>query len=173
MPLQAQADQDLVFLVAGGNPPARCDQDLTFIIAQRLVPATITTLADQELVFAIAQRVVPLVELVGGGYQDFLGHPLASGYLNMRMNPDLEVYTNGDEVIEGGISFTIRLDASGNCVAGQFVYANSVLLPTGSAYTIQAFAADGTTASSQQTLTIPSTGATFNLSSFVPSSPAF
>src|ERR1700677_1544511 len=114
MTLQAQCDQDLVFQVTQGQPSAKADQDLVVIVAQRLVPAIIKTQCDQDLVFQIAQRIIPLVQLVGGGYQNCLGVPLAFGYLVMQIQPYVEVYTAGSEIIEGGISFRIKLDASGN-----------------------------------------------------------
>jgi hypothetical protein len=171
MTLQAQADQDLVFQVTRGQPSAKADQDLVVVVAQRLVPAIITTQCDQDLVFQIAQRIVPLVELIGGGYQNFLGTPLADGYLVMNIQPNLEVYTAGEEILEGGISFRINLDANGNCLPGQKVFSNSVLNPSGSVYQVRAFAADGTTASDQQLFTVPSSSVTYNISNWLPANP--
>jgi hypothetical protein len=172
MTLQAQCDQDLVLQVVQGNPSAQADQDLLVLVAQRLVPAIITTQCDQDLVIVVAQRIIPLVQLIGGGYSDFLGNPLANGYLVMKIEPNLEVYTAGEEILEGGISFRIKLDANGDCLPAQYVFSNSVLNP-GSVYRVRAFAADGTTASAPQYFTVPSMSATYNISNWVPESPAF
>ena len=153
----------------------RVDQDLTFIVAQRLVPATIYTQVDQDLVFAVVHRIVDLVQLVGGGYQDFLGHPLAFGYLMMKINNPVEIYTAGTEVIEGSdLYFKITLDSNGNVSSSpaQYVFSTSALTPT-CQYVVTAYAADGTTASAPQLLSVPNTNVSYNLSSFVPASPPF
>lgn len=109
-----------------------------------------------------------LVQLTGGGYSDFLGNPLANGYLKMRLNTPSEVYSTGSEIIEGSeISFTIQLDSNGNVVTGQYVFANSSLTPNTSQYIVQAFAADGTTASAPQTVTVPA-DLVYSISNWVP-----
>jgi len=190
MTLQAQADQDLAFQVVSNSPTAKADQDLAFqivaerpaakadqdlivLVAQRLVPATIFAQADQDLCFPVVQRIVALVELVGGGYQDLLGHPLANGYLMMNISNPSEVYTVGHEVVEGNdLHFKINLDSNGNCVLGQYVFSTSSLTPT-CTYTVQAFAADGTTAGVSQTVTVPNTQVSYNISNWVPTWPAF
>jgi len=173
MPVTIENDQDLVFQVVSGSPPAEVDQDLAFIVAQRLIPAIIYTYLDQDLVFIVGQRLFPLVELIGGGFQDFLGNPPANGYLKMKINNPVEAYTVGNEVIEGSdVHFTIKLDSNGNCVTGQYVYSTSVLTPT-CEYIYTAYAADGTTASAPQIVTVPSSGATYNVSLWVPNYPAF
>jgi hypothetical protein len=115
-----------------------------------------------------------LVELTGGGYCDFLGHPLAFGYLMMSLNTPSEVYTSGSEVIEGAdTKFKIQLDSSGNVVAGQHVFSNQLLTPA-CQYVVTAYAADGTNASaSPQTVTVPSASLTYNISNWPASNPAF
>jgi hypothetical protein len=175
MPLQAQSDQDLVFQLVSGSPSGQVDQDLTFIVAQRLVPAIIYTQADQDLVFAVVHRIVDLVQLVGGGYQDFLGHPLAFGYLMMKISNPVEIYTAGTEVIEGSdLNFKITLDANGNVSSSpaQYVFSTSSLTPT-CEYIVTAYAADGTTASAPQIVTVPNTNVSYNISNWVPLWPSF
>lgn len=175
MPLQAQADQDLLFQLVSGSPSANVDQDAVFIVAQRLVPATIYTFVDQDLIFAVSQRFFPLVQLIGGGFQDFLGNPLANGYLKMSVNNPVEVYTAGHEVVEGNdIKFTIKLDSNGNVSQSpaQYVYSNTILSPT-CEYVYTAYAADGTTASAPQIVTVPDLSQTYNVSLWVPNNPPF
>jgi len=169
----AQNDQDLLFQIVSGSPSAEVDQDLVVLVAQRLVPATIYTYLDQDLCFPIVHRIVDLVQLVGGGYQDFLGHPLAFGYLMMGINNPVEIYTAGTEVIEGSdLHFKITLDANGNCNSGQYVFSTSSLTPT-CQYVVTAYAADGTTASAPQIVTVPNTNVSYNISNWLPSYPAF
>ena len=171
--LQAECDQDLAFQLVSGSPSANVDQDAVFIVAQRLVPATIYTFLDQDLVFAVVHRIVDLVQLVGGGYQDFLGHPLANGYLMMKINNPVEIYTAGTEVIEGSdLYFKITLDANGNCNPGQYVFSTSALTPT-CQYVVTAYAADGTTASAPQIVTVPNTNVSYDISNWVPLWPSF
>jgi hypothetical protein len=166
-------DQQLGLIVAPGAPTVAEDQSLALIVEQRLQPQTIFTYIDQLLALIVAHRIVDLVELVGGSYQDFLGNPLANGYLLMNINTPSEVYTNGDEVIEGSdLRFKITLDSNGNCVSGQRVFSTDVLTPV-CQYSVQAFAADGTTASTPQTVTVPSSGVSYDISQWVPLSPTF
>ena len=175
MTVVAQNDQDLLFQIVSGSPSAEVDQDLVVLVAQRLVPATIYTYLDQDLVFAVVHRIVDLVQLVGGGYSDFLGHPLAFGYLMMKVNNPVEIYTAGTEVIEGSdIHFKIALDSNGNVSSSpaQYVFSTSSLTPT-CQYIYTAYKADGTTASAPQFLSVPNTNVSYNLSSFVPAYPAF
>jgi hypothetical protein len=175
MPLQAQADQDLVFQVVKGTPAANADQDLVILVAQRLVPATIIASVDQDLVFRVVQRIVDLVQLVGGGYQDFLGNPLANGYLLMNITNPVEIYTVGNDVIEGNdIKFKITLDSNGNVSTSpaQYVYSTSSLTPS-CTYTVQGYAADGTTATAPQTVAVPNTSVSYDVSNWVPNWPAF
>lgn len=114
---------------------------------------------------------ISLVQLTGGSYQDMFGNPIALGYLKMKLTNPMEVYTVGDEIIEGNdISFTIKLDANGNCVSGQFVYSTSVLTPT-TTYTVQAYAADGARAGAPQTVTVPNTSSSYSISNWVPDWP--
>ena len=64
---------------------------------------------------ALQDSVITLVQLINGGYQDFLGNPLAKGYLMMNISNPVEIYTVGNDVIEGNdIKFKISLDNNGN-----------------------------------------------------------
>ena len=173
--LQVECDQDLAFQIVSGSPSAEIDQDLAFIVSQRLVPAIIYTFLDQDLCFPIVHRIVDLVQLVGGGYQDFLGNPLAFGYLMMKISNPVEIYTVGTEVIEGSdLHFKIALDSNGNVSSSpaQYVFSTSSLTPT-CEYVVIAYAADGTTASAPQIVTVPNTNVSYNISNWLPSYPAF
>jgi sugar lactone lactonase YvrE len=140
-------------------------------------PATSANI-NTQITIAV-QRFAPvafvLIQLTGGGYQDFLGNPLANGYLMMKINNPVEAYTVGNDVIEGNdIQFRISLDNNGNVATtpAQYVYSTSSLTPT-CTYVVQAFAFDGTTTSAPQIVTVPNTAAQFNTALWVPNWPPF
>lgn len=125
-------DQELGLIVAPGSPSVAADQSLSLIVEQRLVPAIISNYIDQQLGLLVVKRIVDLVQLVGGGYQDFLGNPLAKGYLVMNISNPVETYTVGSEVVEGDdIHFKITLDSNGNVstTPAQYVFSTSSLTP--------------------------------------------
>src|SRR5580765_3956087 len=125
-------DQELGLIVAPGSPSVAADQSLSLIVEQRLVPAIIFNYIDQELGLLVVKRIVDLVQLVGGSYCDFLGNPLANGYLMMNISNPVEIYTAGNDVIEGNdIRFKISLDSNGNVSTNpaQYVYSTSALTP--------------------------------------------
>jgi hypothetical protein len=169
-------DQELGLIVAPGSPSVAADQSLSLIIEQRLVPAIIFNYIDQQLALLVVKRIVDLVTLVGGGYQDFLGNPLANGYLAMNLTNPAEIYTVGTEVVEGNdIHFKITLDNNGNVSTSpvQQVFSTGSLTPA-CQYIVTAYAADGTTASaSPQRVTVPNTSVSYDISNWLPSSPAF
>jgi hypothetical protein len=80
------------------------------------------------------------VQLIGGNFQDLQGNVLNLGYLTMKLSSDEEV---NDSLICSGIEIKINLDSSGNCVAGQYVWGNDVLLPLNSYYKVTAYTAAG------------------------------
>jgi hypothetical protein len=104
------------------------------------------------------------VELTGGKFQDAEGNILALGYLKMRLSQDSEV---NDSMIASGVEITINLDASGNAVAGQYVWGNDVLLPINSYYTVTGYTAQGQPAWGPNNQQIVGTG-TFDLGSWIP-----
>ncbi len=168
-------DQELGLIVAPGSPSVAADQSLSLIVEQRLVPAIISSYIDQQLGLLVVKRIVDLVQLVGGGYQDFLGNPLAKGYLVMNISNPVEIYTVGNDVIEGNdIKFKINLDSNGNVSTSpaQYVYSTSSLTPS-CTYTVQGYAADGTTATAPQTVTVPNTSVSYDVSNWVPNWPPF
>jgi len=169
-------DQELALIVAPGAPAVAVDQELALIVEQRLVPQIISNYVDQQLALIVEKRVVDLIQLVGGGHCDFLGNPLANGYLMMKISNPVETYTVGNEVVEGSdIRFKINLDSNGNVshTPPQYVFSTSSLTPT-CTYTVQAFAADGTTANAApQTVTVPNTGVSYDVSQWIPTNPAF
>jgi hypothetical protein len=107
---------------------------------------------------------VAKVELTGGNFQDAEGNVLALGYLKMRLSQDSEV---NDSMIASGVEITINLDASGNAVAGQYVWGNDVLLPINSYYTVTGYTAQGQPAWGPNNQQIVGTG-TFDLGSWIP-----
>jgi len=80
------------------------------------------------------------VELVGGNFQDLTGNPLNLGYIQMKLSSDEEV---NDSLICSGFVIKITLDSTGNCVAGQFVWGNDVMLPVNSFYKVTVYSAAG------------------------------
>jgi hypothetical protein len=168
-------DQELGLIVAPGAPAVAEDQSLALIVEQRLVPKIIYNYTDQLLALIITKRLIDLVQLIGGGYQDFLGNPLAFGYLKMNISNPVEIYTVGTEVIEGSdIHFRINLDGNGNVISNppQNVLSTSSLKPA-CTYTVTAYKADGTTASAPQIVTVPNTSAQYNIALSVPNWPSF
>ncbi len=168
-------DQELGLIVAPGSPSVAADQSLSLIVEQRLVPAIIYNYIDQQLALLVVKRIVDLVQLVGGSYQSFLGNPLANGYLLMSLTNPVEIYTLGSDVIEGNdIRFKITLDSNGNVsqTPAQYVFSTSSLTPA-CTYTVQAYAADGTTASAPQIVTVPNTSVAYDVSQWIPTNPAF
>jgi hypothetical protein len=161
MPLQAQADQDLSFLiarslpiakvdqdlaftiVAGHLPTAKVDQDLTFIVAQRLSPALIVTYADQDLSFPVIQRPVGLRQIIGK-FQDPSGKPIANGVLRLRLNVDGAYFLTGRrKQVVAGRTVIIPLDDAGNIQPNTYVWANGNLNPGGTVYFAEVETAQG------------------------------
>jgi hypothetical protein len=70
-------------------------------------------------------------------------------------------------MIASGVEITINLDASGNAVAGQYVWGNDVLLPINSYYTVTGYTAQGQPAWGPNNQQIVGTG-TFDLGSWIP-----
>lgn len=89
----------------------------------------------------------PNLTLKNGGFTDFEGNPLASGYLLLQLSHD-ESYSVGPNQVVGGLKLQINLDANGNIPVSPatLVYSNDVLTPSGSVYYVRAFKADGTEA---------------------------
>jgi hypothetical protein len=140
MPLQAQADQDLVFIVASSqNPSAKVDQDAAFIIAQRLVPATIFTFANQDLVFLVAQRVVAFVQITGQ-FQDITGQPIANGYLEVKLSANAQASVGGNQLTLQTMRFP--LDNNGN-ILNMCLWANNTISPANTFYKVQGFTSAG------------------------------
>jgi hypothetical protein len=104
------------------------------------------------------------VQLSGGGFQDSEGNVLALGYLKFRLSQDEEV--NGLQICSG-VEITINLDASGNVVAGQYIWGNDVLSPINSYYTVTGYTAAGQPAWGPNNQQVVGTG-TFNLGTWVP-----
>jgi hypothetical protein len=110
-------------------------------------------------------------QLLGGGFQDSLGNPLANGYLKMKLSQDATV--SGVGIVCSGIELTILLDVNGNVVTSpaQSVWANTggVLSPINTYYKVTGYTAEGQRAFGPNNQQVGS-GATFNLGSWVPNS---
>lgn len=104
--------------------------------------------------------------LSGGGFQDALGNVVANGYMLFVLSQDAQV--NGNTQIAAGHTVKINLDANGNIVTGQTIWANDVLSPAGTFYNVSVYSAVGQLVwgpNAQQVLTSPSP---FNVGAWVP-----
>ena len=107
-------------------------------------------------------------QLSGGSFQDSEGNLLSGGYLTMRLNQDGVVNTSQ---VCAGIKITITLDGYGSVIAGQYVWANDVLLPTNSYYVVTAYTANGQIAwgnNNQQISSGGVGGGTFDVGTWTP-----
>jgi hypothetical protein len=106
-------------------------------------------------------------QLIGGGFQDLEGNPLALGFLTMELSQD-EVATGVGQV-GFGIKIRVPLDGSGNVSGTVLVWGNDDLTPVNSYYTVNAFTAKGQLAWGPQYQVVVS-GATFDLGTWIPNS---
>ncbi len=112
--------------------------------------------------------------LTGGNFQDSEGNVLANGYLKMVLSSDESV---NDSQICSGISLNITLDGNGSAAAyptipaDQYVWANDVMSPTNSYYTVTGYTAAGQPAwgpNNQQVTSGGVGGGTFDIGTWVP-----
>ena len=112
--------------------------------------------------------------LTGGNFQDSEGNVLANGYLKMVLSSDESV---NDSQICSGISLNITLDGNGSAAAyptipaDQYVWANDVMSPTNSFYTVTGYTAAGQPAwgpNNQQVTSGGVGGGTFDIGTWVP-----
>jgi hypothetical protein len=112
--------------------------------------------------------------LTGGNFQDSEGNVLANGYLKMVLSSDESV---NDSQICSGISLNIILDGNGSAAAyptipaDQYVWANDVMSPTNSYYTVTGYTAAGQPAwgpNNQQVTSGGVGGGTFDIGTWIP-----
>jgi hypothetical protein len=112
--------------------------------------------------------------LTGGNFQDSEGNVLANGYLKMVLSSDESV---NDSQICSGISLNITLDGNGSAAAyptipaDQYVWANDVMSPTNSFYTVTGYTSAGQPAwgpNNQQVTSGGVGGGTFDIGTWVP-----
>jgi hypothetical protein len=75
----------------------------------------------------------PNLQIVGGGFTDPFGNPLALGYLILQLNHD-ESYSSGNNQVVAGLKIKVTLDANGNIPVSPatLIYSSDVLAPSGS-----------------------------------------
>ncbi len=115
----------------------------------------------------------PNVQIYGGGFQSISGGPLANGYLIASLSHDAQ-FASGPDQITAGTKIKISLDNTGNIPTSPavYLYSTDVLNPSGTYYLVQAYEADGTTAStSPQIWQFDATPDPLNVGSIVPLSP--
>lgn len=117
---------------------------------------------------------VSKTQLTGGQFQDSEGNVLANGYLKMVLSSDESV---NDSQICSGISLNIILDGNGSAAAyptipaDQYVWANDVMSPTNSFYTVTGYTAAGQPAwgpNNQQVTSGGVGGGTFDIGTWIP-----
>lgn len=109
--------------------------------------------------------------LQGGGFADVTGVPLANGYLTFSLSHD-EQDSGGPHQVVGGLVRKILLDNNGNAAGSQTIENNDTMAPSGSYYTVNAYASDGRQVwRSPQYVTVVSTSSPFNLGSITPTQP--
>ena len=99
--------------------------------------------------------------IIGGGFQDILGTPLANGYLLFELSASAAVNTTTR--IVRGATVKINLDSDGN-VAGsgptvQSIWPNDVMTPATTFYLVSAYSSVGQLVwgpNAQQVLSTPS-----------------
>jgi hypothetical protein len=85
-------------------------------------------------------------KIVGGQFQDPSGQPLVSGILTWQLNHDSNVTIlggpTGIQIIAGNV-INLYLDVNGNAAPNQYLWANSLLTPANSYYTVKAYTSAG------------------------------
>jgi hypothetical protein len=109
-------------------------------------------------------------QIIGGGFQDAAGNPLANGTLIFELSQDEQSPTPGQ--IGASRKVTVTLDSTGNVPASPAVYiwANDSLNPLNSYYRVTAYTALGQPVWGPQNQQVLSSPSPFNLNAWVPNS---
>ena len=112
------------------------------------------------------------IQITGGLYQNFEGAPLANGYLIVQLSHD------GQESVDPGLingypKIQINLDSNGNIPVSPatMIWPNDQILPSGTFYTVNGYASDGTLVFGPQTWSLTSGTSPYNIANIVPSNP--
>ena len=106
-----------------------------------------------------------MTQLINGNFADAEGNPVALGYIIMQLNQDAQSSLTSQVV--GGRTIKITLDASGNAVAGQYVWPNTALNPTTTFYIVNVYTAAGQLVWGPNYMLVNTTP-TFDLDGWVP-----
>jgi hypothetical protein len=109
--------------------------------------------------------------LIGGGFSDILGNPLAFGYLTFELSDSAVVNTTTQ--IVAGKTTRINLDADGN-VAGsgptvQVMWSNDDMTPDTTYYTVSAYSAQGQLVWGPNYVQVLSDPSPFDIGAWIPS----
>jgi hypothetical protein len=82
-------------------------------------------------------------QIIGGGFIDSLGNPLANGYLILSLSQDGIV--NGTTQVCAGREIVVPLDSNGNVVTSPpyYLWPNDVITPSGTFYVVSAYTSKG------------------------------
>ncbi len=104
-------------------------------------------------------------QLINGNFQDANGDALNLGYIIMQLNQDAQ--SSQQSQVDGGRTVKIQLDATGNAVAGQYVWPNTALNPSNTFYIVNVYSAAGQLVWGPNYLLVNTTP-NFDLDSWVP-----
>lgn len=106
--------------------------------------------------------------LIGGGFQDCLGNPLAYGYLTFKLIKD--AISNTGFQLGQGREITIQLDSSGNVSTSptQSIWPNDLLTPSGTYYMVSAYTEAGQLVWGPNAQQVLSTTDPFNIGVWIP-----
>ncbi len=106
--------------------------------------------------------------IIGGGFQNAEGSPLANGFLIMKLSGDEVAMSVGQ--IDAGTKIRVPLDSSGNVFGTVSVWPNDVIQPVNSYYTVEAYNANGQLVWGPQYQRVLSSPSPFDIGTWIPNS---
>lgn len=95
---------------------------------------------DNEFLLLLVPYVAGRVQLIQGGFQDAMGHPVALGKLTIKLSRDAESPTGE---LCADLVATLPLDSNGNISGTYYVWPNSLLQPSDTYYIAKVYTAEG------------------------------
>lgn len=122
---------------------------------------------NQEVLLLLTPPIITFATVsVTGRFVDCLGNPVANGYVTLRLSEDVCV-TGSSLHLTAGSTSKVPLDANGTMLTTQ-LWANSLMSPSGSYYTINVFTHTGAQAfPTSRTFTLPATPNTNDIANLI------